>query len=157
MPFLMSLLQLNKLLQIQDACLGGLVLEKLPPLRYFLLNIFTQCLSSFFWTSQASLASRAWLKSSLFLRPRPPMDLGLQIESHFFRMQQLEPFSFEPHQNFLFKASSFFAVSFGSLREDITYEGMAEVTVRIREVLAAYKSNLTFQPWYFFSTLSTTS
>ena len=56
MPFLMSLLQLNKLLQIQDACLGGLVLEKLPPFRYFLLNIFTQCLSSLFWTSQASLA-----------------------------------------------------------------------------------------------------
>ena len=85
------------------------------------------------------------------------MDLGLQIESQFFRMQQLEPFSFEPHQNFLFKASSFFAVSFGSLREDITYEGMAEVTVQIREVLAAYESNLTFQPWYFFYTLSTTS
>ena len=34
---------------------------------------------------------------------------------------------------------------------------MVEVTMRIREVLAAYKSILTFQPWYFFSTLSTTS
>ena len=153
----MSLLQLNKLLQIQDTCLGGLILVKLPTFGYFLLNIFTQSLSSFFWTSQASLVSRAWLKSSLFLRPRPPMNLGLQIESQFFKMQQLESFSFEPHQNFIFKATSFFAVSFRSLREDITYNGMAEVIVWIRKVLVAYESILTFQLWYFFSTLSTTS
>ena len=74
------------------------------------------------------------------------MDLGLQIVPQFFRMQQLEPFSFEPHQNFLFKALSFFVVSFGSLREDITYNGMAEVTMRIREVLIACESILSFQP-----------
>ena len=72
MPFLMSLLQLNKLLQIQDACLGGLVLETLPPLRYFLLNIFTQCLSSLFWTSQAIfypvlLNTLSHLKQTLYL------------------------------------------------------------------------------------------
>lgn len=100
-PLRISSLDLMISIQIQEQELKEISSwRKDFPLRYLVLRSCTQRMSSFTAMDQASFAMRALFKSFILLKPRPPPDLGVQIESQHFSIKEF-PLEFSPHQNFL--------------------------------------------------------
>ena len=92
--------------------------SKLRPLKYLDRRRFAQVLSAFEAINQPNLETKALLRSWAFLKPRPPKDLGLQMESQAFGYKWcLE--SENPQNKSRSLASIWAQVFLGSWKEDI--------------------------------------
>lgn len=92
----------------------GLVLGK-----YLCLRIVEQMLVGFLMILQAILESRDSFCFQKSLIPRPPLDIGLVMCSHFLRQSIFFPDFFFPHQKSLWIALSLVVMDLGSAKTDM--------------------------------------
>ena len=114
---------------------------------YFFWKTFTHNLSALLTISQDVFSTNALFISSVFLKPRPPILLGVQMDSQLLRQCPSLLSSFLPHQKFQLRESNLEHTSlrasnlehtcFGRSKEAAWYEGIEFTTDVIRLALPA--------------------
>jgi hypothetical protein len=109
--------------------------------------------SGLFKSLQHYLASKAVLKQSMSLNPRPPRSLLLPILLQAIQAILLE-FSLKLHQNFPIMALISFVKAFGMRNMLIVYVGIAWMTAFSKTSFPACVRNFSFQPFNLAQILS---
>ena len=165
-PFFNTSLQPNILWQDQDADFSIGIFMKFLFFTYFFWKTFTHNLSALLTISQDVFSTNALFISSVFLKPRPPILLGVQMDSQLLRQCPSLLSSFLPHQKFQLResnlehtwlrASNLEHTCFGRSKEAAWYEGIDFATDVIRVPLPPM-INFHFPPLrsglYFFNNL----